>query len=262
MTIYSWYVKMITLKGFSNRRNSVRGANFSKVLTRDDIDDGFSLNRKGKKRWVTITSDKSVDLDKKSEREGSMELINKKQLKRDIEEIPKVEFHSCDSTVSLVNFDEVMNVVDSFKGVPTVPYFVGDWIEHCERNGKSIQEAMDVNNPSMTERTKGWLNNNSLNAELLAKAWILFPNFNMEAVKFYAKIKGHELIDTDLEDEEDGLPAEFYRNIYFVVQQNGKLIIDMKHNGLSGSVVSMTMKEWNKIGVNDSNAEFEEVVAW
>ena len=80
---------------------------------------------------------------------------------------------------------------------------------------------------------------------------------------YYAKIKGHELVETEtvLDDDTGNDVSEFHRNIYFVLQRNGELVIDMKDSGLSGAKHFMTMNQWNNLGINETNADFEELTA-
>lgn len=76
---------------------------------------------------------------------------------------------------------------------------------------------------------------------------------------YYAKIKGHELIDTEpiLDDYTGKDVSEWNRNIYFIQQLNKKIVIDMKDSGLRGAKHFMTIKEWAELGINETNAEFE-----
>lgn len=145
-----------------------------------------------------------------------------------------------------------------------IPQFVADFIEKCKspEGGElslfgSIDEMPREVSRWMTFEVEGF----GKGHELFVRAWLDYPNVEIEAErKYYAKIKGHELIDTNVEsDPGDLTDPEWYRNIYFVQQMDGEIIIDMKDSGLRGAKHFMTKNEWAELGINDINADFEEV---
>lgn len=82
--------------------------------------------------------------------------------------------------------------------------------------------------------------------EYLSKAIILGYEIKQEPL-YYAKIKGWELIKREID--------EVYWNLAdgdLFVSDNGELVTGEHHTKL-------TKQQWNELGVNDTNADFEEV---
>ncbi|WP_373768371.1 DUF1642 domain-containing protein [Jeotgalibaca porci] len=152
------------------------------------------------------------------------------------------------------------------KDQPAIPAFMADWIDtHNLYGSNPLREYRDLEidfNEGWTtdEKDAGvyhWVNENPY-------AFIDALRYGYEVEKepvYYAKIKGHELVETEtvLDDDTGNDVSEFHRNIYFVLQRNGELVIDMKDSGLSGAKHFMTMNQWNSLGINETNADFEEV---
>ncbi len=70
---------------------------------------------------------------------------------------------------------------------------------------------------------------------------------NKPTVPLYvAKIKGTDLIDRDM--------------FWYVYVYRGEVFIDIGSYGeVLDNTYSLTIKEWNELGVNETNADFEEV---
>lgn len=157
----------------------------------------------------------------------------------------------------------LMNLIDKTNEIE-IPQFVADWIEsYLDEGGTKWDIVSTVTHFEESQLSSvdipifKWIKSNNRESFLSA---VLNSNYRIEKEQlYYAKIKGHELIDVDAEDDENGVSAENYRNIYFVMQEDGKLIIDMKNNGLKGSVNCMTLKQWEELGIDDSNSDFEEI---
>ncbi|MDY3050688.1 MAG: hypothetical protein SOR31_03530 [Parvimonas sp.] len=68
-----------------------------------------------------------------------------------------------------------------------------------------------------------------------------------KANKYYAKIKGNQLVDKD--------------DIYWVYSEKSKSlgISDIDCCISLNFIIAMTIDEWSKLGINESNADFEEV---
>lgn len=143
---------------------------------------------------------------------------------------------------------------------PIIPQFVADWISKSKVWGYSLSDSMG-HVPSYFDTTRNnkairWVNKNQ---DIFARAW---DGYEIEKEPlYYAKIKGHELIDTEpiLDDDTGKDVSEWSRNIYFIQQLNKKIVIDMKDSGLRGAKHFMTIKEWAELGINEANAEFEPV---
>lgn len=141
---------------------------------------------------------------------------------------------------------------------PVISQFVADWTER--------QKQPDWDYENKEDALADLIHSSRYSLEL--NYWKLMDRVmhdykeNKKPV-YYAKIKGHELVETEtvLDDDTGNDVSEFHRNIYFVLQRNGELIIDMKDSGLSGAKHFMTMSQWNDLGVNETNADFEEFTA-
>lgn len=109
-------------------------------------------------------------------------------------------------------------------------------------------------------------NMNAFIEAYLTGKWIVFKD------NYYAKIKAWEIVDQDAlssyefdkENGEQGLGEDgsWYRNVYFVLQMNENIVIDMKDSGLRGAKEFMTKEEWRELGVTEDNAVFEKVKGW
>ena len=146
--------------------------------------------------------------------------------------------------------------------VPVIPQFVADFIR-ATKPSNSLRLAFEYiaqrKIDNYDDKLALWIEEG--NSELFASAWLVRYEVEKEPV-YFAKIKGHELVETETildEDTGDDI-SEFYRNVHFVLQRNGELVIDMKDSGLSGAKHTMTMKQWNDLGINETNADFEEVM--
>ena len=68
--------------------------------------------------------------------------------------------------------------------------------------------------------------------------------------KYYALIKGHELID-----DEGYLTCKYWN----LSGSNGNLFPSHRIPGYGAYFTEMTKVEWNELGINDSNADFVKV---
>ena len=141
---------------------------------------------------------------------------------------------------------------------PVISQFVADWTERQKQPNWDHEDKKDALTDSI----------HSSRYSLELNYWKLIDRVmhDYEVDKkpvYYAKIKGHELVETEsvLDDDTGNDISEFHRNIYFVLQRNGELVIDMKDSGLSGAKHFMTMTQWNDLGINETNADFEEMTA-
>lgn len=160
------------------------------------------------------------------------------------------------TTSDVVLVEKLENLLVPKKNKPVIPQFVADYIERAKPRHDSLYQAMEER---AGEEVNEWVQA-FYNSDKFARAWLGGYEVEKEPV-YFAKIKGHELVGTETildEDTGDDI-SEFCRNIYFVLQRNGELVVDMKDSGLSGAKHVMTMKQWNDLGINETNADFEEV---
>lgn len=114
--------------------------------------------------------------------------------------------------------------------------YENDTVIHCERD-KSLSfsdlayfNSFDKNNYELVE-------------------------YHKEEPKFYARIKGWELLrKKEAKGSDSG-------GKYFIYAPRANEITTIpQYNGINDEwIASMTKKEWNKLGINDTNANFEEV---
>jgi len=183
--------------------------------------------------------------------------------KNDIIEIKKVNLFALidqldeAETLSLDWIDE--NVVEGdFRGEQQ--FWYGRFIEEEKVRNLLVPKQEELVSKADFENIKsykeeGWtlanlINNRGASAEhdeMLAKAWLAYPNIEVEKEQeYYAKIKGHELVN----DSEDG-----YWNV------DGKeLYIDNIWYDYSGhKTTKLTKDGWANLGINEDNADFVRV---
>lgn len=126
---------------------------------------------------------------------------------------------------------------------PIIPQFIADWIEK-ERTSypihKSFPRAVDLVNHDNDWRN--WANEVGGSwSRILATAWVKGYGIEQEPL-YYAKIKGWEVSRG---------------NIYWsvIVQYKSVFPQDKSHAGIHKN--KLTKEEWNELGINDINADFE-----
>ena len=133
---------------------------------------------------------------------------------------------------------------------PVVPKFVADWIEQLYGQGFNSDDLLEVmfsRNYEVAElRIFDWFTDDK---ERAVTAILHGYDIEQEPI-YYAKIKGWELAAIN----------SMFWNYHYIVERP---ILSKLYVGSKGSVDSfktkMTKEEWNKIGINDTNADFEEV---
>lgn len=150
---------------------------------------------------------------------------------------------------------EFANELDEPEKV-VIPVFMAEHIIRQKELTATLLQAIGRIKLSGTEMVN-WITNDG-NDVLFCKAWLDGYEVKKEKL-YYAKIKGHELVETGTTIEDGRDVSEWNRNVYFVLQKDGQIIVDMKESGLSGAKHVMTMSQWNTVGINDGNADFEEV---
>lgn len=126
---------------------------------------------------------------------------------------------------------------------PVIPQFVADWIEKYVEYGYDLYRALKKmeNNARHWERTYDWYQNNTLEFVL---AYLTQEYEIEEGPLYYAKIKGWEHVGTSscyfgYDEDNDSLEITYLDSNYRFA-------------------FSLTKKHWNKLGINDTNADFEE----
>ena len=127
---------------------------------------------------------------------------------------------------------------------PVIPQFVADWIESLYDEGGSKYDAIGIMFEYSSKHDKpvhDWYVNNKsdfINA-------VMFGYEVEQQPLYYAKIKGWERIGTSsyyfgYDEDNDSLEVTYLESNYHFA-------------------FSLTKKHWNKLGINDTNADFVEV---
>lgn len=132
------------------------------------------------------------------------------------------------------------------KELPVIPEYVAEYLEFA-KSDVPLKRVMEIANTRdewpKWRKEYDWI---SANDETFARAWL--DGYEVEEEPLYrALIKGHELIDS----------AKSYW--YFNKAVDGVFISNV-YNKYNTLLWEMTKSEWNEVGINDSNADFVEVV--
>lgn len=130
---------------------------------------------------------------------------------------------------------------------PTIPKCVAEFLE-LVRSDVSLMLILEVASTrrerSKWEKEYDWVSENS---ETFARAWL--DGYTVEEPLYYALIKGHELVNDEVEW------ATKYWNLWV---SEGCVFPSDKSSADGLFSTEMTKSEWNEIGINDSNADFVE----
>ena len=131
---------------------------------------------------------------------------------------------------------------------PVIPKFVADWIEQLYGQGfnsDDLLEALFSRNYDVAElKIFEWFTDDKGRAVIA-----ILHGYDIEQEpSYYAKIKGWERIGTSsyyfgYDEDNDSLEVTYLESNYRFA-------------------FSLTKKHWNKLGINDTNADFEEVEVW
>lgn len=136
---------------------------------------------------------------------------------------------------------------------PVVPRFIADWIEQekkCTTFHKSFSRAINLIKHDEDWREWEYEVGNRW-SKIVATAWI--HGYEVEqAPLYYAKIKGWEHIGYG------------HETMYWMFDKtNNSLYVSgtykFKFHAYGEHNTKFTIDEWNKLGINDTNADFEEV---
>lgn len=125
-----------------------------------------------------------------------------------------------------------------------IPEFVAEWVEKC----KADEGAYSLTNPFRTPRQiDEWLEKSNSNYDLIYSAYV--NGYELIEEKFYAKIKGWEKVK-----DHNGLQSGLVYWNYNITE--GLLFLSIKTNQAYTQTIA-TMKQWNELGIDHSNAVFE-----
>lgn len=147
-------------------------------------------------------------------------------------------------TEEYIHVVDLKNLIVPKQDLPVIPKYVADWIESLKSNKIDLLEYVygfaqgeDINNYMQKQ------------GDVLLRAWLDGYTVEEEPV-YYALVKGHELV-TD-----EGDIACKYWNLRL---PTGDVLPSNRYSRQGEFVVKMSKAEWNKLGINDSNADFVEV---
>ena len=147
---------------------------------------------------------------------------------------------SPEGVVYYVPVENLQNLLVPKQELPVIPQFVADWIDDLKSKEIHLLE-------SIYDFTHGEDINDYMREQgsVLLRAWL--DGFTVEKEqKYYAKIKGHELVI----DRED-----YYWNV-----DGDELYIDNNWHDYSGyKTTKLTKCDWNNLGINEDNADFVKV---
>ena len=125
-----------------------------------------------------------------------------------------------------------------------IPEFVAEWLEKC----KAGEGAFSLTNPFRTPRQiDEWLEKSNSNYDLIYSAYV--NGYELIEETFYAKIKGWDKVKTIANTPNS--------NVYWnYCKPEGFLILTDKVNDNHFQTIA-TMKRWNELGIDHSNAVFE-----
>lgn len=134
---------------------------------------------------------------------------------------------------------------------PIVPQFIAEWIEKEKKNTtfhKSFARA--INMIKQDDEWKNWeYKVGNRWSKLLATAWVHGYEVEQEPL-YYAKIKGWEAIKD---------PCKYWNKIKYSTSPMISELVIYKNTETANYLSKMTIERWNKAGINDTNADFEEV---
>ena len=128
---------------------------------------------------------------------------------------------------------------------PFIPQFVADWIEQLYGQGFDSDDLLEIlfsRNYDIAElRIFDWFTNDKERAIVA----ILYGYGIEQQPLYYAKIKGWEHIGTS--------------TYYFGYDEDNDSLEVTHLNCNYRFAFSLTKEHWNKLGINDTNADFERV---
>lgn len=130
---------------------------------------------------------------------------------------------------------------------PVIPQFVADWIE-SNSSGFNIRGILEDINGWDTPDIINWCR--KVDSELSYKTLVTAYLYGYEVEKeplYYAKIKGWELINCEID------------NVYWNLGDGDLYVSDNSHLDYCGYYTKLTKEDWGKVGINDTNADFEEM---
>ena len=163
------------------------------------------------------------------------------------------------TTGVLMGMEKALNILNQLEEpevlsqeLPAIPQSVADWIESRDYCNvfKALQDLSASGSPHASKDVRNWIFCNQENVEKFVRAWL--DGYTLEEEqKYYALIKGHEL----LEGKGDWVVPMYW----YLDTTNGNMFISDRITVLDNYLIEASKSEWNKLGINNSNADFVKV---
>lgn len=162
-----------------------------------------------------------------------------------IDELCKIKEYTLSDGIGVYNtYTYALKKYDELHEPVVIPKFMSDWIEENRERYKNtfFSIGYDLYSNTIHPPVDDWIIGNQ---EKFVRAW--FDAYKIEKEPLYhALIKGYELIDG----------GETYW--YFDMSDDG-VFVGKLHSIHDNFIIAMSKVGWNKLGINDSNADFIEV---
>lgn len=146
------------------------------------------------------------------------------------------------TTKEHVHVIDLQNLVVPKRELPVIPKFVADWI--YDLKSKKINMLESICDFPQGEDIHDYMREKS---DVLMRAWLDGYEVEKEQ-KYYALVKGHEVID-------DYANIKYWNSDTF----DKHVFIGDRYVVRRWVLTKMRKSEWNKFGINDSNADFVKV---
>ena len=178
-------------------------------------------------------------------------------MKKDIEWLRSkiVDYFTIEGNGFDVEGYEILDLINQFdepevlsQALPVIPKHVADWITQY-RKVFDLYPALKrlENNSLMWEKVYKWYR---MNTHKFVNAYLTGEYEVEKEPLYYALIKGHEIMVDD-----DTSTSKYWNYDTF----NGDLFPSNRSSRDGRFLIEMSKSEWNKLGINDSNADFVKV---
>ena len=150
-----------------------------------------------------------------------------------------------------VNVTKLQNLIVPKQELPVIPKFIANFIEarkHVFANTLQhvFYRAMENRESEMFEEEHNWVRHNS---ETFARAWL--DGYEVEEEPLYhALIKGHELVV-----DQGDWSTKYWKSD----TSNGRVFPSHRLINHGDFLIEMSKEDWEKLGINESNADFVKV---
>ena len=148
---------------------------------------------------------------------------------------------------AVVKARDLRNLLVPKQELPVIPKYVAEWIEEMKQDERPLYSAMSSLMNKTNHEWAIWKRANKNFSEIVAQAWL--DGFTVEEEpKYYALVKGHELLD-------DYATLKYWN----LDTLDKRTFISDRDVWADRYLIEMSKSEWNKLGINDLNADFIKV---